>query len=132
MVLIVIVFVSWDQIVIIQRQFHYYIMALLGVLVVLSNHFHRLYLNYLKFVYKQQVINLKITFSKHVAVFLGHQKEANVYDVFRHIIKTEGFRGLFRGLHATIWRDSPTYGKLIVYKIRKYLSFLHRYLHDDL
>ena len=116
----------------IQRQFHYYIMVLLGLLVVLFKHFRRAYLNYLRFVYKQQVINLTIAFRKNIAVFLGHQKEANVYDVFRHIIKTEGFRGLFRGLHATIWRDSPTYGKLIVYKMRKYLSFSHRCLHDGL
>ncbi|CAM2700472.1 unnamed protein product [Rotaria socialis] len=39
----------------------------------------------------------------------SHQQEANVYQLFRHIIKTEGVRGLTRGLHATIWRDSPTY-----------------------
>lgn len=43
---------------------------------------------------------------------LGHQQEANFYQVFRHIIKTEGYRGLTRGLHATIWRDTPTYGML--------------------
>ena len=42
----------------------------------------------------------------------GHQQEANFYQVFRHIIKTEGYRGLSRGLHATIWRDTPTYGTL--------------------
>ncbi|CAF0854958.1 unnamed protein product [Adineta steineri] len=40
----------------------------------------------------------------------SHQQEANVYQVFRHLIKTEGFRGLTCGLHATIWRDTPTYG----------------------
>jgi hypothetical protein len=46
--------------------------------------------------------------------FKGHRQEANVYQVFRHIIKTEGFRGLFRGLHATIWRDTPTYGNYFI------------------
>ena len=27
------------------------------------------------------------------------------------MLQTEGIRGLSRGLHATIWRDTPTYGK---------------------
>lgn len=44
-------------------------------------------------------------------LYLGHRQEANLYHVFRHIIKSEGVRGLSKGLHATIWRDTFTYGK---------------------
>ena len=40
----------------------------------------------------------------------GEKREANLYAVFQHIIKTQGIRGLSRGLHATIWRDTFTYG----------------------
>lgn len=40
----------------------------------------------------------------------GQKQEANLYQVFRHLVKTEGVSGLTRGLHATIWRDTFTYG----------------------
>ncbi|UJR33972.1 hypothetical protein I4U23_021388 [Adineta vaga] len=56
----------------------------------------------------------------------NHQQEANFYQVFRHLYQTEGFRGFSRGLHATIWRDSPTYGiyMMIYDPLKDYLHHL--------
>lgn len=48
---------------------------------------------------------------------IGYAKEANLYQVFRHIVKSDGLKGLTCGLHATVWRDTFTYGKL-----KKYFS----------
>ncbi|CAF0776622.1 unnamed protein product [Rotaria sp. Silwood1] len=61
----------------------------------------------------------------------SHQQEANAYQLFRHIIRTEGFRGLFRGLHATIWRDTPTYGiYMMIYDPLK--AYLHLSTNSEL
>ncbi|CAF0763177.1 unnamed protein product [Adineta ricciae] len=56
----------------------------------------------------------------------AHQQEANFYQVLRHVLQTEGIRGLSRGLHATIWRDTPTYGiyMMIYDPLRDYLHEL--------
>ena len=38
------------------------------------------------------------------------------------MIRTEGFRGFLRGLHATIWRDTATYGKRIYFSFKDLLK----------
>ena len=48
----------------------------------------------------------------------GHKQQANLYQVFQHIMRSEGITGMFRGLHATIWRDTFTYGKKVDLSLR--------------
>jgi solute carrier family 25 carnitine/acylcarnitine transporter 20/29 len=35
---------------------------------------------------------------------------SGTFDCFRHILRTEGIRGLYRGIGATLWRDIPATG----------------------
>jgi hypothetical protein len=41
---------------------------------------------------------------------LGYQQRANLFQICRDLIQTDGLKGLGCGLHATIWRDTFTYG----------------------
>ena len=55
---------------------------------------------------------------------MGNDKEyASTFDCFKKILKTHGFRGLFKGGVATMWREFPP-GGFILKKLIKTLTFI--------